>query len=210
MFCRKVVLENFAKFTEKHLWCFAVNFAKFLRTSFFIEHVRWLLLRVIIFCHLYICIIVGMLLTVSNILMQSTCFHDIRTQIFYLWQLRQKKIFFWFELLIVRWIWIILSVVLWNNFVQKFNDFIGDHSFSTFAKFSEKLNISYPLIPARTCAYQGVRNVSFSGNFANILNEWSICIFQLFLNIFLAMFPFYKPWAAENLVFLVFSGGVKW
>ena len=60
----------------------------------FIEHVRWLLLRVIIFCHLYICIIVGMLLTVSNILMQSTCFHDIRTQIFYLWQLRQKKIFF--------------------------------------------------------------------------------------------------------------------
>ena len=122
----------------------------------------------------------------------------------------KKKFFFWFELLIVRWIWIILSVVLWNNFVQKFNDFIGDHSFSTFAKFSEKLNISYPLIPARTCAYQGVRNVSFSGNFANILNEWSICIFQLFLNIFLAMFPFYKPWAAENLVFLVFSGGVKW
>ena len=122
----------------------------------------------------------------------------------------KKNFFFWFELLIVRWIWIILSVVLWNNFVQKFNDFIGDHSFSTFAKFSEKLNISYPLIPARTCAYQGVRNVSFSGNFANILNEWSICIFQLFLNIFLAMFPFYKPWAAENLVFLVFSGGVKW
>ena len=205
MFCRKVVLENFAKFTEKHLWCFAVNFAKFLRTSFFIEHVRWLLLRVIIFCHLYICIIVGMLLTVSNILMQSTCFHDIRTQIFYLWQLRQKKIFF-----LVWTTYSSLNLDYIVGSVQKFNDFIGDHSFSTFAKFSEKLNISYPLIPARTCAYQGVRNVSFSGNFANILNEWSICIFQLFLNIFLAMFPFYKPWAAENLVFLVFSGGVKW
>ena len=38
-----------------------------------------------------------------------------------------------------------------------------DHSFSTYAKFSENL----------TCAYQGVRNVSFSENFTNILNEWS-------------------------------------
>ena len=36
-----------------------------------------------------------------------------------------------------------------------------DHSFSTYAKFSENL----------TCAYQGVRNVSFSENFTNILNE---------------------------------------
>ena len=28
------------------------------------------------------------------------------------------------------------------------------------AKFSEKINVSYPLIHTRTCAYQGVRNVS--------------------------------------------------
>ena len=27
------------------------------------------------------------------------------------------------------------------------------------AKFSEKINVSYPLIHTRTCAYQGVRNV---------------------------------------------------
>ena len=68
-FCKKGVLENFAKLTGKHLcqslffnkvaglrpatllkkklWhrCFPVNFAKFLRTTFFIEHLWWLLLK---------------------------------------------------------------------------------------------------------------------------------------------------------------------
>ena len=68
VFCKKGVLRNFAKFTvkrfcqnfffsnvaglrpatllKKRLWCrcFPVNFMKFLRTLFFIEHLRWLLL----------------------------------------------------------------------------------------------------------------------------------------------------------------------
>ena len=61
VFCKKGVLGNFAKFTRKRLcqcllrpatlfkkilWhrCFPMNFAKFLRTSFFIEHLWWLLL----------------------------------------------------------------------------------------------------------------------------------------------------------------------
>ena len=68
MFCNKGVLRNFAKFTGKHLcqsiffnkvaglrpatllkkklWhrCFPVNFAKFLRTPFLTEHLRWLFL----------------------------------------------------------------------------------------------------------------------------------------------------------------------
>ena len=68
LFSKKNVLRNFAKFTAKHLrqglifkkvaglriatlskkrhWhmCFPVNFAKFLRTSFLTEHLRWLLL----------------------------------------------------------------------------------------------------------------------------------------------------------------------
>ena len=55
------VLKNFAKFTGKHLrratllkkrpWnrCFPVNFAKFLRTPFFIEHLWWLLLAAQVF-----------------------------------------------------------------------------------------------------------------------------------------------------------------
>ena len=64
VFCKKVVLREFTKFTGKHLcqslclvkfatllkkrlWqrCFPVNFAKFLRTPFLPEHLRWLLLK---------------------------------------------------------------------------------------------------------------------------------------------------------------------
>ena len=68
VFCKKGVLRDFAKFTGKHLCqrlffdkvaglrsatflkkrlghrCFPVNFAKFLRTHFLTEHLRWLLL----------------------------------------------------------------------------------------------------------------------------------------------------------------------
>ena len=70
VFCKKSVFRNFAKFTgkylckslffnkvayfrpatllKKRLWhrCFPVNFAKFLRTPFLTELLRWLLLRV--------------------------------------------------------------------------------------------------------------------------------------------------------------------
>ena len=42
------VLQNSAKFTllKKRLWhrCILVNFAKYLRTAFFIEHLRWVIL----------------------------------------------------------------------------------------------------------------------------------------------------------------------
>ena len=64
MFCRKGAFRNFIKFTGKHLcqslffnkcaglrysWCrcFPVNFAKFVRTPFFTEHLRWLFLQII-------------------------------------------------------------------------------------------------------------------------------------------------------------------
>ena len=63
MYYKKGVLRNFAKFTGKHLYhslffnkvaalrhesrlwhrCFPVNFTKFLRTPFLIEHLWWLL-----------------------------------------------------------------------------------------------------------------------------------------------------------------------
>ena len=66
VFCKKGVFRNFAKCTrkppkkqvpkrefiktlfKKRLWhsCFPVNFTKFLRTPFLIEHLRWLLLHV--------------------------------------------------------------------------------------------------------------------------------------------------------------------
>ena len=41
-----------------------------------------------------------------------------------------------------------------------------DHHYSTCAKFSEKLTLF-----TRTCAYQGVRNVNFSENFAKKFSE---------------------------------------
>ena len=71
VFCEKGVPTNLTKFTGKHLcqslffnkvpgsrpatllkkriwhWCFPVNFAKFLRTPFLTEHLRWLLLIII-------------------------------------------------------------------------------------------------------------------------------------------------------------------
>ena len=56
---------------------------------------------------------------------------------------------------------------------------IRDHSFTTFANFSGKLTFTpwYEL----TCVYQGVRNVSFSENFANVINELSLsCEKQVF------------------------------
>ena len=62
VFCKNGVLRNFAKFTVKYqcqsllfnkvaglrLWhrCFPVNFVKFLRPSFFIEHLLWLPLQI--------------------------------------------------------------------------------------------------------------------------------------------------------------------
>ena len=47
-------------------------------------------------------------------------------------------------------------------------------SISWYAKFSEKLSF---LTYVCTCAYQGVRSVSFSGNFAYILNTYFVgCI----------------------------------
>ena len=64
LFWKKSVRRNFTKFPGKHLrqslfliklqpllkkrlwhWCFPVNFAKFLRTPFFTEHLWWLLLE---------------------------------------------------------------------------------------------------------------------------------------------------------------------
>ena len=56
VFCKKGVLRNLAKFTvsllKKRLWyrCFPVNFATFLRTPLFTEHLRWLLLGCVMSC----------------------------------------------------------------------------------------------------------------------------------------------------------------
>ena len=59
-------------------------------------------------------------------------------------------------------------------------DFIWIYSFSTYAKF-QKTNISYPLIRTHTCAYQEVKNISYSWNFVSVLNEWSLYRIRLTL-----------------------------
>ena len=71
-----------------------------------------------------------------------------------------------------KWSWLVngLKFVLFLLFL------VRDYSFSTYSKFSEKTNFSYLLIRTRICAYQGVRNVRFSENFAYVLNEWSLMV----------------------------------
>ena len=49
---------------------------------------------------------------------------------------------------------------------------IGGPCIKYVRKISRKTNISNPLIRMRSCAYQGVRNVSFSEDFAYVLNGW--------------------------------------
>ena len=47
---------------------------------------------------------------------------------------------------------------------------IQGSSIQDMCKIFRKINISYPLIRTHPCAYQGVRNVSFSKNFVYVLN----------------------------------------
>ena len=47
-------------------------------------------------------------------------------------------------------------------------------------KIFRKTNISNPLIRTHSCAYQGVRNVSFSENFAYVLNKLSSLCLEIF------------------------------
>ena len=56
---------------------------------------------------------------------------------------------------------------------------VGDHSFSTFAKFLEELTFVTPWY-ARMWAYQGVRNVSSLKNFACVLNDRSFSIIKAY------------------------------
>ena len=73
----------------------------------------------------------------------------------------------------------------------------GDHPLSTNAKFLKKTNIFNPLIRKRTCAYQGVRNVSFSEIFAFVLNElplWKLGQSSLALNMQLAILEVSFGW----------------
>ena len=67
----------------------------------------------------------------------------------------------------------------WRKFETRhiFHTLLWVRSFSTFTKFSE----TYLLIRTRTCAYQGVRNISISENFTKAWNEWCLSILSSIL-----------------------------
>ena len=82
-------------------------------------------------------------------------------------------------------IWTAYSQKRISNRYSSLKRILRDHWFSTYAKFSEKITkITYVCVSGvrtlffrkilRMCAYQGVRNVIFSENFAYVLNEWSL------------------------------------
>ena len=64
-----------------------------------------------------------------------------------------------------------------EDFVINFTNFFWGNFDLVRTQIFRRTNISYPLMRTLTCAYQGVRNISFSKNFACVLNEWSLgCI----------------------------------
>ena len=63
--------------------------------------------------------------------------------------------------------WKLSKVKFWNNKGNFLCQRRGLLSTWGLRKILRETNISYPLIRTRTCAYQGVRNVGFSENFAN-------------------------------------------
>ena len=81
-------------------------------------------------------------------------------------------------------IWSFLQCIIkcYESFVE-----VRGHSFSTYAKVSDKLTFltphPHPLIRIRRSSHhQGVKNVDFLENFVYVLNEWPLCqhvIFQL-------------------------------
>ena len=57
---------------------------------------------------------------------------------------------------------------------RNYTDSVPWGSFTKYVrKIFRKINNSYLLICTRTCAYEGVRNVSFSENFVKVLSKWS-------------------------------------
>ena len=80
------------------------------------------------------------------------------------------------------------------------------HSISTYIhKIHRKTYISHPLIRTRTCAYQRVRNVSFSENCAYVLNEWSHTYHRSNLHYTYTFNPFHAYFLFLNLLKTSFS-----
>ena len=65
-----------------------------------------------------------------------------------------------------------LSKILIESYSKERN--VKGPSIKYVRKIFRETNISSSLIRTRTCAYQGVSNISFSENFAYVLNGWPL------------------------------------
>ena len=74
------------------------------------------------------------------------------------------KVLLWYSMI---WIYLILCASWYIFYFEK-----GIIHYYV-RKILQKINISHLLIRTRTCAYQGVGNVSLSEYFAHVLCEWS-------------------------------------
>ena len=66
----------------------------------------------------------------------------------------------------------------------------GGNKKTKHAKFSEKTNVSYPLIHTRTCAYQGVRNVQVFLFF--FFGKFDVLCFLVTSVLRFALLPYYQ------------------
>ena len=129
--------------------CFPVNFVKFLRIHFFIEHLRWLLLILLgKKVSGSATVIKGVFKTLSKVWDGAFCENSewLKETVDYL---RQGS-----------------GYDSGNSTDNEFNPKGIIHLVRT--QNFRKTSISYPLIPTRSCTYQG-----FSENFAYVPNEWS-------------------------------------
>ena len=95
VFCKEGVYRNFTKFTGVFLWIFA----KFLRTFFLTEHLRWLLLFIPFFIKIdYFRSNLSLILLIKVLLIKEAC--NVATWVYFsvysvsisLWRYCQKKV----------------------------------------------------------------------------------------------------------------------
>ena len=72
----------------------------------------------------------------------------------------------WYFFVVACNLFEICALPAFHIFISLYLNWLRDQSFSTNVKLSETLTFLTRLICTRTCAYQGVRNVSVSENFA--------------------------------------------
>ena len=76
----------------------------------------------------------------------------------------------------LRYVWLFYNIMheRVKTYIMKTSLILRGHPLSTYIKFSEKLTFLTPWYAHVRCAYQEVKSVSFSENFAYVLNGWPL------------------------------------